>query len=137
MHQLVTQGVQRSESFRVLVQTVGFHPSVELELRFRKQVPRTHAQSFLQVRVAYAEVNGRVIRQVSRVSGEITVRSLAYGRDQIGDLAHELAHIIQLLEGVPPEDLDSSMCWAEAYRSKVVAELEAYGRSARDLEHQP
>ncbi|MGB6363311.1 MAG: hypothetical protein WBG64_11635, partial [Thermoanaerobaculia bacterium] len=117
--------------------TVGFHPSIELKLNVRRQEPGKHARSSFQTRVAQTEVNGLEIRQVSHVSGEIAVRPLAYARHQIGDIAHELAHVLELLEGMNPRDLDSPICWAVAYRKKVVAELEEYERSAREPVHRP
>ena len=131
MHQLVAQGVEQSESFRVLVLTLGSHPRVGLKLGLLRQEPGKHAQSSFQIKVTYAEVNGREIRQVDHVSGNIAVRPFAYARDQIGDIAHELAHVLQLLEGVHPGDLDSPRCWAKAYKNKVVGELEAHDRFAR------
>jgi len=134
IEELVAKGVERSESFRTLVLIVGFHPGVEVAVQTRRLNTATHAHSSLQVRGIVVEVSGRAIRQVSHVSGSVSVRQFAYARDQIGDIAHELAHVVQLLEGVQPEDLDSRGCWAVNYRIKVVAELREYERLTRGLE---
>lgn len=126
MQRLLAKGMEQSQSFRILVQTVGYLSSVELRLRFRPQPAGKHARSFLQVRGAYTSEQGFRVRQVASVKGEISIRYLAYAHDQISDLAHELTHVLHLLQGVPPESLDDPQCRVEAFRDTVRAELEAY-----------
>lgn len=96
---LLGKGAARSERLRSLVDFLGRHPDVELELRFRRQERGKHAQSFLTVRGIYVRDGEETKKRVTGVTGEVVIPLMAYGHEQIARLAHELQHVRVLLEG--------------------------------------
>jgi hypothetical protein len=121
---LLAQGMERSETLRVLVDTLSSHPGVGLDLKFRRPKGGARAQSDLEVTGYYAVENGDRVRRVTGVTGEVTVPYVSYGHRQIGLIAHELAHVMIRMRGGVPIPWEIEELEATEIESAVLAELE-------------
>jgi hypothetical protein len=123
MRVLLAQGMEQSEGFRVLVETIASHPGVRLDLDLRRPKAGKRAQSDLKVTGFYEVSNGERFRRVTGVSGEVTVPYASYGHKQIGLIAHELAHVlIRLRDGAPLPSMEEER-EANTIEKRVLAEL--------------
>jgi len=123
MKVLLGQGIERSESFRALVETLSSHPGVSLDLSFRRPQAGKRAQSDLKVTGYDAVEDGERLRQVTGVSGVVTVPYASYGHKQIGLIAHELAHVLIRLRGDAPITPEVEEREANEIEAMVLAEL--------------
>ena len=123
MAKLLAKGIDESHSLRTLVETIGAHPGIQLELEFRRQRPGKHAQSFLTVRGVYASDQGEVHRRVTGVTGEVVIPWVAYAHEQIARLAHELQHVRLLLDekrpSSDPEEEQAVILFEEIVRGEL------------------
>jgi hypothetical protein len=125
MKVLLAHGVERSESFRALVETLGSHSGVNLDMSFRRPRAGKRAQSDLKVTGHYAVENNEKTRQVTGVSGVVTVPYASYGHKQIALIAHELAHVLIRLRGGPPIDRQVEEREANEIEDMVSADLKS------------
>jgi hypothetical protein len=125
MAKLLVRGIDESHSLRTLVETLGAHSGIQLELEFRRQKPGKHAQSFLTVKGVNARDHGKVHRWVTGVTGEVAIPWVAYAHEQIARLAHELQHVRLLLDGkIPfggPEEEQAVILFEEIVRSELAS----------------
>jgi hypothetical protein len=128
MKVLVATGVQQSDSFRSLLETLGSHPEVSLELKFGRPRTEVRAQSGLKVTFVYLIENGRKRRQNTGVSGTVTVPKAAFAHRQIALIAHELAHVLIRLRQGAPIARDEEEQLALDVETKVLSELGAMKR---------
>jgi hypothetical protein len=124
MKVLLAQGMEQSESFRAIVQNLGFDQGISLDLMFRRPQAGKRAQSDLKVAGYYDVENGERFRRVTGVSGEVTVPYASYGHKQIGLIAHELGHVLIRLRGGAPIDRQVEEREANQIEDMVSAELE-------------
>jgi hypothetical protein len=129
---LLAQGVEQSESLRSLVAALGSHPGVRLVLKMDRQMPKARAHSALSVRFIYREENGAKHRQVTGVSGEVRIPYVAYAHQQIGLIAHELTHVVQLLRGDPSGRTRKAEREANEIETAVLSELDTVRAAHRE-----
>jgi hypothetical protein len=131
MKGLVATGVQQSDSFRSLLETLSSHPEVSLKMQISRQRAGVRAQSDLKVTFIYLTEGGRQRRQNTGVSGRVTVPCVTYAHWQIGLIAHELAHVLIRLRGGTPMARDEEEQLALDVEAMVLAELGVMERVAR------
>ena len=127
---LLAQGVEQSEGLRSLVAALSSHPEIRLAVKMDRQLPGIRAHSELSVRFIFCEENGARRRKVIGVSGEVRIPYVAYAHQQIGLIAHELAHVMQLLRGDDSARTRKAEGEAVEIEAAVLAELDA----VRDVE---
>jgi hypothetical protein len=120
---LLADGMEQSGTFRAMVETLGSHPGVSLDLGLRRPKAGKRAQSDLRVSGYYEVSNGERLRRVTGVSGEVSVPMASFSHKQIGLIAHELAHVlIRLRDGAQlPPDVEERE--ANTIEKRVLAEL--------------
>lgn len=134
--ELLTQGVEQSEGLRSLVAVLSSHPDVRLVLKMDRQLPNMRAHSALSVRFIYRAENGAKHRQVTGVSGEVRIPYVAYAHQQIGLIAHELAHVMQLLRGDPSARTRKAEREANEIETMVLSELDTVRAAHRESRRQ-
>lgn len=122
---LLAQGMEQSPSLHSLVETLASHPGVELNLVFSRQRSGKRAQSDLAVNGYYANEDGAIRRKVTGVTGTVTIPYVAYGHDQIALIAHELDHVLDLLNGISPKQAQAMEQEVVDFEKLVLAELDA------------
>jgi len=130
--ELLAQGTEQSERLSSLVADLASHSGVRLVLKMDRQLPEMRAHSALSVRFIYRVENGAKHRQVIGVSGEVRIPYLAYAHQQIGLIAHELAHVMQMLRGDQSGKTRKAEREANEIEAMVLSELD----TVRDAERE-
>jgi hypothetical protein len=129
---LLAQGVEQSEGLRSLVAVLSSHADVRLVLKMDRQLPNMRAHSALSVRFIYRKENGAKHRQVTGISGEVRIPYVAYAHQQIGLIAHELTHVMQLLRGDPSARTRKAEREANEIEAMVLSDLDTVRAAQRE-----
>jgi len=130
MKVLLAQGMEQSESFRTLVETLASHPGVRLDLGFRRPKAGKRAQSDLRVAGYYDVEDGEKVKRVTGITGVVIVPYASYGHRQIALIAHELGHVLIRLRGGPPLSWEIEEREANRIEAMVRSELELSRQTA-------
>ena len=129
---LLVHGAEQSEGLRSLVAALSSHPEIRLAVKMDRQLPGIRAHSELSVRFIFCEENGARRRKVIGVSGEVRIPYVAYAHQQIGLIAHELAHVMQLLRGDHSARTRMAEREANEIEAAVLSELDAVRDAERE-----